>query len=158
MKKMYCLVVTNDYSRLTWVFFLGTKDETSGILKSFITRIENLVDHKVMMIRCDNGTEFKNMEGKKLKDLKNRSFDSIQKMFDKAFNRVNTFVDFKIELDEGSSKRAGEELTEEISKKQKVDDDKEIAELKQLMGIIPNKEEVAIDAIPLDVKSLKIID
>ncbi|GJT71382.1 retrovirus-related pol polyprotein from transposon TNT 1-94 [Tanacetum coccineum] len=62
MKKMYCLVVTNDYSRFTWVFFLATKDETSGILKSFITGIENLVDHKVKVIRCDNGTEFKNKE------------------------------------------------------------------------------------------------
>ncbi|GKC59262.1 putative ribonuclease H-like domain-containing protein, partial [Tanacetum coccineum] len=37
-------------------------DETSGILKSFITGIENLVDHKVKVIRCDNGTEFKNRE------------------------------------------------------------------------------------------------
>ncbi|GJR40839.1 putative ribonuclease H-like domain-containing protein [Tanacetum coccineum] len=62
MKKMYCLVVTDDYSRFTWVFFLATKDETSGILKSFIIGIENLVDHKVNMIRCDNGTEFKNRE------------------------------------------------------------------------------------------------
>ncbi|GJW11539.1 hypothetical protein Tco_1577366, partial [Tanacetum coccineum] len=35
-----------DYSRFTWVFFLATKDETSGILKSFITGIDNLVDHK----------------------------------------------------------------------------------------------------------------
>ncbi|GJX62028.1 retrovirus-related pol polyprotein from transposon TNT 1-94 [Tanacetum coccineum] len=41
---------------------LATKDETSGILKSFITGIENLVDHKVKMIRCDNGTELKNKE------------------------------------------------------------------------------------------------
>ncbi|GJV36329.1 putative ribonuclease H-like domain-containing protein [Tanacetum coccineum] len=62
IKKMYRLVVTNDYSRFTWVFFLATKDETSGILKSFITGIENLVDHKVKVIRCDNGTEFKNRE------------------------------------------------------------------------------------------------
>ncbi|GJU82833.1 putative ribonuclease H-like domain-containing protein, partial [Tanacetum coccineum] len=37
-----------------------TKDETSGIIKSFITEIENLVDKKVKIIRCDNGTEFKN--------------------------------------------------------------------------------------------------
>ncbi|GJS44718.1 retrovirus-related pol polyprotein from transposon TNT 1-94 [Tanacetum coccineum] len=59
---MYCLVVIDDYSRFTWVFFLATKDETSGILKSFITRIENLVDHKVKVIRCDNGTELKNRE------------------------------------------------------------------------------------------------
>nr|GEW86208.1 hypothetical protein [Tanacetum cinerariifolium] len=59
VKKMYCLVVTDDYSRFTWVFFQATKDETSGILKSFITMIENLVDHKVKVIRCDNGSEFK---------------------------------------------------------------------------------------------------
>ncbi|GKC33968.1 putative ribonuclease H-like domain-containing protein [Tanacetum coccineum] len=60
MKKMYCLVVTDDFSRFTWVFFLATKDETSEILKTFITGIENLVDHKVKVIRCDNRTEFKN--------------------------------------------------------------------------------------------------
>ncbi|GJV91704.1 putative ribonuclease H-like domain-containing protein [Tanacetum coccineum] len=37
------------------------KDETSEILKTFITGIENLIDLKVKVIRCDNGTEFKNM-------------------------------------------------------------------------------------------------
>ncbi|GJQ92229.1 putative ribonuclease H-like domain-containing protein [Tanacetum coccineum] len=51
-----------DYSRFSWVFFLATKDETSGILKSFITRVENLIDQRVNAIRCDNGTEFKNKE------------------------------------------------------------------------------------------------
>nr|GEU60421.1 hypothetical protein [Tanacetum cinerariifolium] len=35
--KMYCLVVTDDFSGFSWVFFLAFKDETSGILKSFIT-------------------------------------------------------------------------------------------------------------------------
>ncbi|GKB13797.1 putative ribonuclease H-like domain-containing protein, partial [Tanacetum coccineum] len=62
MKKSYCLVVTDDFSRFSWVFFLATKDETSGILKTFITEIENQLDHKVKVIRCDNGTEFKNSE------------------------------------------------------------------------------------------------
>jgi transposase InsO family protein len=61
-KKSYCLVVTDDFSRFTWVFFLATKDETPGILKAFITRVENLHNHKVKIIRCDNGTEFKNSE------------------------------------------------------------------------------------------------
>nr|GEW38478.1 hypothetical protein [Tanacetum cinerariifolium] len=103
-------------------------------------------------------TYLKNVEGKKLKDLKNKSFDSIQKMFDKAFNRVNTFIDFITELVEGSSKRAGEELTQESDKKQKVDDDKETSKLKELIEIIPDKEEVAIDVIPLAVKSPMIID
>ncbi|GJX45860.1 putative ribonuclease H-like domain-containing protein [Tanacetum coccineum] len=61
----------------------------------------------------------KNIEGKKLKDLKNKSFDSIQKMFDKTFKRVNIFVDFRIDLVEGSSKRPGEKLEQESTKKHK---------------------------------------
>ncbi|GJY59884.1 putative ribonuclease H-like domain-containing protein [Tanacetum coccineum] len=60
MKKSYCLVVADDFSRFSWVFFFATKDETSGILKTFITEIENQMDHKVKVIRSDNGTEFKN--------------------------------------------------------------------------------------------------
>ncbi|GJZ17417.1 putative ribonuclease H-like domain-containing protein [Tanacetum coccineum] len=60
MHKKYCLVVTDDFSRFSWVFFLRTKDETSEILKNFIKEIENLVDKKVKIIRSDNGTEFKN--------------------------------------------------------------------------------------------------
>nr|GEU57136.1 hypothetical protein [Tanacetum cinerariifolium] len=90
--------------------------------------------------------------GYKLKDLKLKEFDSIQEMFDKAFKRVNTFKDFRTELVERKEKRAGEELKQEIIKKQKVDDDKEKPEIKQLMETVPN-EEVAIDAILLAVKS-----
>nr|GEW02104.1 hypothetical protein [Tanacetum cinerariifolium] len=41
---------------------LPLEDETSGILKSFITRIENLVDHKVKVIRCDNEIKLKNKD------------------------------------------------------------------------------------------------
>ncbi|GJR37866.1 putative ribonuclease H-like domain-containing protein [Tanacetum coccineum] len=46
----------------TSVFFLRTKDETSGILKDFIRQIENQLNQKVKTIRCDNGTEFKNRD------------------------------------------------------------------------------------------------
>ncbi|GJV58608.1 ribonuclease H-like domain-containing protein [Tanacetum coccineum] len=60
--KTYCLVITDDFSRFSWVFFLRTKDETSGILKDFIRQIENQLNQKVKSIRCDNGTEFKNMD------------------------------------------------------------------------------------------------
>ncbi|GJZ72020.1 ribonuclease H-like domain-containing protein [Tanacetum coccineum] len=38
----------------------ATMDETSGILKNFITRIQNLLDYRVKVIIYDNGTEFKN--------------------------------------------------------------------------------------------------
>nr|GEV69113.1 ribonuclease H-like domain-containing protein [Tanacetum cinerariifolium] len=69
-------------------------------------------------------THLKNMEGYKLKDLKLKEFDRIQEMLNKAFKRVNTFKDFKTELVEGKEKRAGTELEQEITKKQKVEDDK----------------------------------
>ncbi|GJX09060.1 putative ribonuclease H-like domain-containing protein [Tanacetum coccineum] len=60
--KTYCLVITDDFSRFSWTFFLRTKDETSAILKDFIRQIENQLNQKVKIIRCDNGTEFKNKE------------------------------------------------------------------------------------------------
>nr|GEW29324.1 hypothetical protein [Tanacetum cinerariifolium] len=56
-------------------------------------------------------------------------------------------------------RKAGEELVQESTKKQKVDDNKETSELKHFMGIVPEEEEeVAIDAIPLAVKSSRIVD
>nr|GEZ54263.1 hypothetical protein [Tanacetum cinerariifolium] len=42
--------------------FGPTCDETSGILRNFITEIENLKELKVKIIRCDNGGEFRNKE------------------------------------------------------------------------------------------------
>ncbi|GJZ79047.1 putative ribonuclease H-like domain-containing protein, partial [Tanacetum coccineum] len=59
-QKYYSLVVTDDFSRFTWTFYLGTKDETFYVLKEFIALIENQLNKKVKGIRCDNGTEFKN--------------------------------------------------------------------------------------------------
>ncbi|GJS27846.1 hypothetical protein Tco_0488466 [Tanacetum coccineum] len=67
---------------------------------------------------------------------------------------VNTFEDFRTELVEGKEKREGTELIQEIIKKQKVEDGIKIAELKQLMKIIPDEEEVAIDSIPLAVNQM----
>ncbi|GJT47506.1 hypothetical protein Tco_0956221 [Tanacetum coccineum] len=117
-------------------------------------------------------TYLKNMEGWKPKSLKNKSFANIQKLFDKAFKRVNTFVDYKTELmeesskkaeaeiaQESSSKRTGEALEQESSKKQKVEDDKEFEELKQCLEIIPDdRDDVTIDVTPLSTKSPTIVD
>nr|GEZ90871.1 hypothetical protein [Tanacetum cinerariifolium] len=61
-KKNYCLVITDNYSRFSWVFFLASKDETPSVLKTFIIGLENLLSLKVKIIRCDNGTEFKNAD------------------------------------------------------------------------------------------------
>ncbi|GJY45117.1 hypothetical protein Tco_0433330 [Tanacetum coccineum] len=103
-------------------------------------------------------TTLKNMEGYKHKYLKSKGFDYIQEMFDRAFKRVNTFKDFTTELVEGKEKRVGAELVQESIQKQKVEDDKETAEIKKLMEIIPDEEDVAIHDIPLAVKSPSIVD
>ncbi|GJV22231.1 hypothetical protein Tco_1371251 [Tanacetum coccineum] len=65
-------------------------------------------------------TYLKNMTGWKAKDLKNKSFATIQGLFDKAMKRVNAFVDMDTELVEGS-KKAEAEVLEESSKAETTD-------------------------------------
>ncbi|GJT74540.1 hypothetical protein Tco_1041265 [Tanacetum coccineum] len=88
-------------------------------------------------------TYLKNMARYKHNQLKNKSFNDILKLFDKAMKRVNTFVDMDTEL------------VKESTKKQKVDDE----ELKKCLEIIPDDgDDVTIDATPLSTKSPTIVD
>nr|GEW98563.1 hypothetical protein [Tanacetum cinerariifolium] len=80
-------------------------------------------------------TYLKNMDGWKIRSLKKKSFAKIQELFNKAMKRVNTFVDFRTELVEESSKKAKAEITQE-----------------------DDGGEVTIDATPLSSKSPIIID
>ncbi|GKC30574.1 hypothetical protein Tco_1037868, partial [Tanacetum coccineum] len=109
-------------------------------------------------------TYLKNMAGYKHTQLKNKSFEEIQMLFEKEMKRVNIFVDMDAELvkgretrEESGSKRAGDELEQESSKRQKVDDDdKEREDLKQCFEIVPD-EEFVVHAIPLAVKPAPIV-
>ncbi|GJY66946.1 retrovirus-related pol polyprotein from transposon TNT 1-94 [Tanacetum coccineum] len=59
-EKRYILVIVDNYSRLTWVIFLMTKDEAP---KAIIKRIKNIqvrLNATVRNVRTDNGTEFVN--------------------------------------------------------------------------------------------------
>nr|GEX12873.1 hypothetical protein [Tanacetum cinerariifolium] len=69
-KKIYCLVITDDYSKFTWVFFLAIKDATSPILKTFITGLENQLSLNLKVIRSDNETGFKNSDLNQFCELK----------------------------------------------------------------------------------------
>ncbi|GJW32345.1 hypothetical protein Tco_0052377 [Tanacetum coccineum] len=116
-------------------------------------------------------TYLKNMAGYKHNQLKSKSYDEIQKLFDKEMKRVNTFVDMNSEVVKGSekrteesSKRVGDELESNMSKKQKIDkhvevekDDQEEAEMKRHIEIVKD-DEVAIDAIPLATKPPVIVE
>nr|GEZ45168.1 putative reverse transcriptase domain-containing protein [Tanacetum cinerariifolium] len=58
--KWYILVIVDDYSRYTWVHFLRLKDEAPEVIITFLKRITVLLQSFVIIIRTDNGTEFKN--------------------------------------------------------------------------------------------------
>ncbi|GJV61884.1 copia protein [Tanacetum coccineum] len=58
--KKYILVIIDDYSRFTWVYFLYTKDETPKIIKKSIAQVQLNYNAKIHKIRSDNGIEFKN--------------------------------------------------------------------------------------------------
>nr|GEW19492.1 retrovirus-related Pol polyprotein from transposon TNT 1-94 [Tanacetum cinerariifolium] len=58
--KRYVLVIVDDYSRYTWVHFLISKDEAPEVIIKFLKRITVLLQSPVIIIRTDNGTEFKN--------------------------------------------------------------------------------------------------
>ncbi|GJT00866.1 hypothetical protein Tco_0822035, partial [Tanacetum coccineum] len=69
----------------------------------------------------------KNIGGYKHNQLKGRSYEEIHKLFDKAYKQVNSFIDLEVVKSsetrtEGSSKRAGDELESNKSKKQKIDE------------------------------------
>nr|GEU97440.1 retrovirus-related Pol polyprotein from transposon TNT 1-94 [Tanacetum cinerariifolium] len=53
-RKRYVLVVVDDYSRYTWVFFLHSKDEASEVIISFIKKTQVNLQHQVQSVRTDN--------------------------------------------------------------------------------------------------------
>ncbi|GJZ84410.1 retrovirus-related pol polyprotein from transposon TNT 1-94 [Tanacetum coccineum] len=57
----YTLVIVDEYSRYTSVYFLKKKSQAPETIMSFIKRVENQNDIKVNQLRTDNGTEFRNI-------------------------------------------------------------------------------------------------
>jgi transposase InsO family protein len=58
--KWYVLVIIDDYSRYSWVFFLERKDEVIEHFRSLALRLNNEHPNCLKAIHSDNGTEFRN--------------------------------------------------------------------------------------------------
>ncbi|GJX89635.1 retrovirus-related pol polyprotein from transposon TNT 1-94 [Tanacetum coccineum] len=58
--KKYILMLVDNYSQYTWVYFLRTKDEASDIIIDFVNQFQRNLKTSILMIRTDNGTEFRN--------------------------------------------------------------------------------------------------
>ncbi|GJW69130.1 hypothetical protein Tco_0123554 [Tanacetum coccineum] len=104
--------------------------------------------------RNQMSTYLRKMARYKHTQLKNKSFEEIQMLFDKEMKRVNSFVPMDSEVVEGSvkktkssrketisKKRAGEELDKESVKRQKLEDDAEKIELQLCLEIVPRDDE-----------------
>ena len=66
--KYFCLVIVDDYSRYTWVFFLSQKSDTFEIFQTFSKKIQNELELKIKTIRSDHGREFENHDFENLCD------------------------------------------------------------------------------------------
>jgi transposase InsO family protein len=58
--KWYVLVILDDYSRYSWVFFMESKDEVFEHFRSLALRLNNEHPNCLIVIRSDNGIEFRN--------------------------------------------------------------------------------------------------
>jgi transposase InsO family protein len=58
--KWYVLVIVDDYSRYSWVFFLESNDEVFEYFRSLALRLNNEHPNCLKAIRSDNGTKSRN--------------------------------------------------------------------------------------------------
>jgi transposase InsO family protein len=58
--KWYVLVIVDDYSHYSWIFFLESKDEVFEHFQSLALRLNNEHPNCLKVIHSDNRTEFRN--------------------------------------------------------------------------------------------------
>jgi transposase InsO family protein len=58
----YGLIIVDDYSRFTWLFFLQDKKWNTRGTKKILRMAQNEFEYKIKKIRSDNGTVFKNTQ------------------------------------------------------------------------------------------------
>ena len=58
--KRYVMVIVDDFSRFTWVFFLVSKDETFDEFVAFAKKEQRRTGCPLVHLRSDHGTEFEN--------------------------------------------------------------------------------------------------
>lgn len=59
---MYFALFIDDFSRMTWVYFLKIKSQVFSVFKSFKTMVETQSGQKVKVLRTDNGGQYTSKE------------------------------------------------------------------------------------------------
>nr|GEX77843.1 copia protein [Tanacetum cinerariifolium] len=107
-EKRYVLVVVDNYSRYTWVFFLHSKDEASEVIISFIKKTQVNLQLQVQRVRTDDGTEFRN--------------ETLAKFFDEV-GITQQFSVARTPQQNGFVERRNQTLVEEESSSSSLNDD-----------------------------------
>ncbi|GJR72462.1 hypothetical protein Tco_0084827 [Tanacetum coccineum] len=125
--------------------------------------------------RNQMSTYLKHMGRFKHSQVKRKTYEEIERLFEIEMKRVNTFIPMDQDKERSrkdktkiKTKRVGEELESDVSKKHKVDKQVEIdkheeveeddeAEVKKHLEIV-REEDIPIDAIPLSSKPLMIVE
>jgi Integrase core domain len=55
----YYIFFIDDYSHLTWIYFMKHKSEVCHIFSLFKVQVEIFLEKNIMILRTDGGTEFK---------------------------------------------------------------------------------------------------
>jgi hypothetical protein len=71
----YGLIIVDDYSYFTWIFFSHDKSETQEVLKKFLKMSQNEFDPKVKKIRNGNDSEFMNTQGEDYLDQEDIKYE-----------------------------------------------------------------------------------
>jgi hypothetical protein len=101
-RSKYCLVIVDDYSHFTWVFFLQEKSQTQETLKRFLRRAQNEFGLRIKKIRSNNGTEFK-IQKFEMSTCKEFSRIMVQKFEMSMMGELKYFLGFQIkQLQEGT--------------------------------------------------------
>ena len=58
--KYYAFVIVDDFSKYTWVLFLGNKVDAFEFFKVFSKKVQNEKGYDISCIRSDHGGEFEN--------------------------------------------------------------------------------------------------
>ena len=58
----YFILFIDDFSRMTWVYFLREKSEVFGVFKKFKALVENQNGKRIKVLRSDHGKEYTSRE------------------------------------------------------------------------------------------------
>ncbi|GJV57780.1 hypothetical protein Tco_1458785 [Tanacetum coccineum] len=110
--------------------------------------------------RSQMSTYLKHIGGYKHKQLMGKSYDEIQKLFDKEMKRVNTFVAMSSEAQESNEKKVeGSEEKAKSSRKKSLEVEARCtAGIGKKHLVIKKDDDIAIDAIPLATKPPMIVE